>query len=132
MWWFLPVLALLALGCLALATVLGWIDLLDRKGESDTARTLAESVQASRPDDLRPVNQLINLADRNDDEDSAAKWVTAKIRLKKKSRKAKEANAAKPAGTDQGSADGQTSTGQGGPGSGDNTPAPADSAGGTP
>jgi hypothetical protein len=26
MWWFLPVLALLALGCLALATVLGWID----------------------------------------------------------------------------------------------------------
>ena len=114
------------------AAVLGWIDLLDRKGESDKARTLAESVQASRPDDLRAVNQLINLADRNDDEDAAAKWATARIRLKKKDRKAKEAGSAKPAGSDQGTATGQTPPNQGGSGSGDKAPVPPGNTGGTP
>ena len=113
-------------------TVLGWIDLLDRKGESDTARTLAESVQASRPDDLRPVNQLIDLADRNDDEDSAAKWVTAKIRLKQKGRKAKAESAAKPAGTDQGAAEGDTTSNQGNAGEADGSASPSNNAGGTP
>jgi len=82
-------------------TVLGWIDLIDRKGESDMARTLAESVQSSRPYDLRAVNQLMELADRNNDEEGAATWATAKIRLKKKARKLKDSRSANPDGTDQ-------------------------------
>ena len=83
-------------------TVLAWIDLVDRRGNADKARTLAETLQANRPDDLRPVNQLMSLAERNDDEDGAATWATAKIRIKKKEREARERKAAEADAKDSG------------------------------
>ena len=81
-------------------TVLAWIDLVDLRGDADKARTLAETLQTNRPDDLRPVNQLMSLADRNNDEEGAATWATAKIDSKegaggqeRKSAEAVETNA---------------------------------------
>ena len=106
-------------------TVLAWIDLVDRRGNTDKARTLAETLQANRPDDLRPVNQLMSLAERNDDEDSAATWATAKIRIKKKEREARERKAAEADSSNSGADSvrtppgGQPAAGEGQPGSND-------------
>lgn len=110
-------------------TVLGWLDVVDRQGETERARSLAENVQKSHPGDLRAVDQLITIATRHFDEEGAATWMRAKIRLEQKQQATADKRAASAA---EGSQTGDLGSQKPQPGTESGAPAVPDGATGSP
>jgi tetratricopeptide (TPR) repeat protein len=61
--------------------VLKWLDMVHRGGDSARALGLAQKLQAARPEDLRPVKLLIDIAEALGDKDESIKWWQYLVKL---------------------------------------------------